>query len=68
MVDYDRAKPQIHEEGDREASLGCLADQGAGRAGIRPATSDLAAFVAHIKLTVVLRLIHTALYNPPKSA
>jgi len=49
MVDYDRTKPQIHEEGDREASLGCLADQGAGGAGVRPATSDLAAFAAHIK-------------------
>jgi len=49
MVDYDRAKPKLHQEGDRQVSFGYLADQGAGGAKVRPATSDLAAFAAHIK-------------------
>jgi len=31
---YDRAKSQVHNQGDRQATFGYLADQGAGRAGV----------------------------------
>ena len=37
---HDRAKSQLRKEGDRQASIRYLADQGAGGARVRVAASD----------------------------
>ena len=38
-MDHDRAESQLHKEGDRQASIRDLANQGAIRAGVRLGSS-----------------------------
>ena len=38
-MDHDRAKSQLHKEGDRQASIRDLANQGVIRAGVRLGSS-----------------------------